>query len=279
LRRGEVTAEHVAFGALSGDFEVLLWLEAQNTSVIALIVFAFCYLLAIAMLMIGAVLSAHPIAGKVNATTPAMLTPLGVITGLLIAFLAARVWSNVDRAQAYVAQEASDIREAALLAASLPTDLSAAIRDDIKVYLRFIDQDDWPAMLEGRASLEHPPPGLPEALTTLLSYEPQHVGQRVAQQDIAHAIERALQVRRSRILLSEAAISPPQWIAIILLDALILLTIAMLHVGRHATTAINLFVFSTAVATCLVILMINDRPFTTGGVVVQPGPLHEVEQP
>ena len=79
--------------------------------------------------------------------------------------------------------------------------------------------------------------------------------------------------------MSEAAISPPQWIAIILLDALILLTIAMLHVGRHATTAINLFIFSTAVAACLVILMINDRPFNSGGIVVQQGPLHQVELP
>ena len=164
-----------------------------------------------------------------------------------------------------------DIREAVLLSESLPADLDAAIRNDIKEYLRFIDQDDWPAMLKGRASLEHPPPGLPGAITRLLSYEPQHAGQTVAQQDIAHAIEHALQARRIRILLSEAAISPPQWIAIILLDALILLTIAMLHVGRHATTAVNLFIFSTAVAACLVILMINDRPFASGGIVLQPG--------
>jgi hypothetical protein len=256
---------------------VLLWLEEQNTFVIALIIFALCYLLAVAMLIIGAVLSTHPIAGKVSATTPAMLTPLGVITGLLIAFLAARVWSTVDRAHAYVAQEASDIREAVLLSESLPADLNAAIRNDIKEYLRFIDQDDWPAMLKGRASLKHRSPGLPKALTRLLSYDPQHAGQTVAQQDIAHAIEQALQARRNRILLSEAAISPPQWIAIILLDVLILLTIAMLHVGRHATTAINLFIFSTAIAVCLVILMINDRPFTSGGNVVGPGPLHEVE--
>src|SRR5215475_6775972 len=177
----------MALGALSGGSIMLLWLEAQNTSVITLIVFAFCYLLAVAMLIIAAVLSAHPIAGKVNTTTPAMLTPLGVITGLLIAFLAARVWSTVDRAHAYVAQEASEIREAVLLSESLPADLNAAIRNDIKEYLRFIDQDDWPAMLKGRASLEHPPPGLTEALTRLLSYDPQHAGQTAAQQDIAHA--------------------------------------------------------------------------------------------
>ncbi len=258
---------------------MLWWLETQETPVIVLIVFTFCYLLAIVMLLAGAALSAHPIAGKVNATTPAMLTPLGVITGLVIAFLAARVWANVDRANAYVAQEATAIRQVVLLSEVLPADLRTTIRNDIKQYLQFVDAEDWPEMLEGRNNLRRPPPGLPEALIALLSFEPQRAGEKVAQQDIARAIEGTLQARRNRILLSEAAISPPQWIVIVVLDALMLLTIAMLHVGRHTTTAINLFVLSTAVAACVVILMINDRPFNAGGVMVGSGPLHEVALP
>jgi Protein of unknown function (DUF4239) len=255
---------------------MLWWLETQEVPVIALLVVAFCYVLAIVMLIAGAVLSAHPIAGKVNATTPAMLTPLGVITGLVIAFLAARVWSNFDRAQAYVVEEATAIRAAVLLSEVLPAEVRTPVRNDIKQYLQFVDTADWPAMLKGQSDIRQPPPGLPEALTEVLSFDPRHAGQQTAQQDIAHAIQGALQARRSRILLSEAAISPPQWIVILVLDALILLTIAMLHVGRHATTAINMFIFSTAIAACLVILMINDRPFNSGGVMIAKTPLHEV---
>jgi hypothetical protein len=37
-----------------------------------------------------------------------------------------------------------------------------------------------------------------------------------------------------------------------------------------------MFVFSTAVAACLVLLMINDRPFSPGGFVVQPASLRQV---
>jgi hypothetical protein len=258
---------------------MLSLLEAQDIPVITLVVFSFCYFLAIIMLLVGAALSAHPIAGKVNATTPAMLTPLGVIAGLLIAFLSARVWSNVDRANAFVAQEANEVREAILLSASLPVDPRTAVRDGMRRYVQFVEQDDWPAMLAGRANLVLPPPGLPETLTGLLAYDPRHAGEQVAQRDIAHAIELTLEARRNRILLSQASISVPQWIAILVLDALILLTIAMLHVGRHATTAVSLFIFSTAVATCLVILMINDRPLTSGGLVLQPRALHEVSLP
>ena len=57
-----------------------------------------------------------------------MLTPLAVILGLLIAFLASRVWSNLDRANAYVGQKASAIRESVLLADALQPDVRTAMR-------------------------------------------------------------------------------------------------------------------------------------------------------
>jgi hypothetical protein len=255
---------------------MLWWLETQDTLVIVLLVFAFCYLLAVFMFAIGTLLSRLHVARHLNATTPAMLTPLGVITGLVIAFLAARVWSNVDHAHAYVAQEATELRQAVLLADVLPPEVRAEIRSDVTRYLEFVETEDWPSMFAGRADLRQLPRGLPEALTTVLTFEPQRFGQQIAQQHAAGAIEQALQARRNRILLSQAAISPAQWFVIILLDALILLTIAMLHVGRHATTAINLFIFSTAVAACLVLLMINDRPFTSGGITVTPAVLEQI---
>jgi Protein of unknown function (DUF4239) len=80
-------------------------------------------------------------------------------------------------------------------------------------------------MLRGQEDIRQTPQGLPGALTILLSYVPQQAGQQLAQSRAVAAIEQVLQARRSRILLSEAAISPAQWIVIIVLDALILLTI------------------------------------------------------
>jgi hypothetical protein len=112
----------------------------------------------------------------------------------------------------------------------LPTQKRDTIRDDVNRYLQFVDTEDW------RANLRQLPPGLSDALTALLSFNPQGSGQREAQRRATNAVEAALQARRDRILLSEAAISPPQWIVIIVLDALILVTIAMVQVRRHITT-------------------------------------------
>jgi Protein of unknown function (DUF4239) len=255
---------------------MLWWLETQETLVIILIVFVFCYLLA-ALILIGlAVLSRSPIAGSLHVTTPAMLTPLGVILGLVIAFLAARVWANVDHANGYVVEEASGLRQAILVSAVLPSDTRDAVRKEIQNYLRFVDQVDWPAMQRRREGIQQTPLGLPDALTILLSFVPQQPGQQLAQSRAVAAIEQALQARRNRILLSEAAISPSQWIVIIVLDALVLVTIGTVHAGRLTTAAVNMAVFSTAVASCIILLMINDRPFNSGGIAVQPAALHEV---
>jgi hypothetical protein len=255
---------------------MLWWLETQETLVIVLIVFAFCYLLA-ALILVGlAILSRSPIAGALHVTTPAMLTPLAVIFGLVIAFLATRVWGNLDHAQAYVVEEASGIRDAVLVSSVLPSDTRDAFRKEIGNYLHFVDQVDWPAMLRGQEGLHQTPSGLPEALTILLSFVPQQPGQQLAQSRAVAAIEQVLQARRKRILLSEAVISLPQWMVIIVLDALVLFTIGTVHAGRYTTAAVNMAIFSTAVASCIVLLMINDRPFNSGGIVIQPTALHEL---
>lgn len=255
---------------------MLWWLETQQTLVIVLIVFTSCYLLA-ALIFVGLfVLSRSPIASALHATSPVMLTPLAVIFGLVIAFLASRVWANVDHARAYVGEEASGIRQTNLMLTVLPADTREAVRKELGNYLRFVDQVDWPAMLRGQEGIRQIPQGLPDALTILLSFVPQQPGQQLAQSRAVAAIEQVLQARRNRILLSEAAISPAQWIVIIVLDTLILITIGTIHGARNTTAAFNMTIFSTAVAACIVLLMINDRPFNTGGNVVPPTALHEL---
>jgi hypothetical protein len=255
---------------------MLLWLESQPIPVIAVLVFALCYVLAAIIFFAVATISRRPIGEQLNATTPVMLTPLAVITALLIAFLASRVWSNVDRANTYIAQEASAIRQTVLLADTLPEDTRTAVRAAVRQYLRFIDADDWPAMTQGRANLRRTPPGLTDAMKALLSFVPLEPGQQVAQERAVIAIEQALEARRHRIVLSQATISPIQWLVIFLLDVLILLTIAFVHLNRRATAVVNLIIFSTAVACCLVLLMIHDRPFSAGGITIQPDALRDV---
>jgi hypothetical protein len=256
---------------------MILWIESQPTLMIVVVVLALSYALATVVFVVASLASGSGGAHHVlRATTPSMLTPLSLVTGLLIVFIAQRVWSNFDRAHAFVAQETSAVRDTLLLADELPPDTRTKLRDDLRTYLRFIDTDDWPAMIGGRAGLDRWPPGLTDAMATLIALVPSGPGQAIAQQHAISAVERIVETRRGRILLSRTAIAPIQWIVIVILDALTLLTIAMVHLDRRATIVINLFVFSTAIGCCLALLMVNDRPFSSGGTTIEPATLREI---
>ena len=57
---------------------------------------------------------------------------------------------------------------------------------------------------------------------------------------------------------------------------LVLLTLAMIHLGNQVAMAVTMFTFSTAVAVCLVLLMVYDRLFSSSGFVIRPTVLRAV---
>jgi len=253
----------------------MLWLEAQWTTVIALVVFGACYMLTAAIFCLAAILSRRAVAKDLKEVAP-VLTPLCIILGLLIGFLAARVWANLDRANQYLGQEAGALRETILLTDALPSDVRTGVRQAVKKQIDFIESKEWPAMASGSANLHSVAVGLAEAMTALLSFTPVQSNQQLAQQRALAAIEQALEARRNRVLLSEAEIAPLQWIVIIGLAVLILVTLAMVLIQERLAMAIAMFIYSTGIAVCLVLLMSYDRPFGTGGFVVQPTVLRDI---
>ena len=74
---------------------MLVWIESQSTAIIALIVFGAAYVSAALIFCVAALLSRRPIGKVLQSVTPGILSPLGTILGILIAFLAVRVWTNL----------------------------------------------------------------------------------------------------------------------------------------------------------------------------------------
>jgi hypothetical protein len=128
-------------------------------------------------------------------------------------------------------------------------------------------------MLSGSAKMQTSVPGLTDAMSTLLSFVPENPGQQIVQQRTMVAIEQALDARRHRILLSEASVLPMQWIVILVLATLMLVTVAIVHIERPHAMAANLFILSTALGVCLMLLLVNDRPFSAGGFQIRPDSL------
>ena len=255
---------------------MIYWIESQSTPAIIGIVFCLCYAFAAAVFGFAAALSRRHIAEQLKTISPVTLTPLAVILGLLIVFLAARVWENVGRANEYIGQEAGALSKVMLLANALPKEVRTKVQTAIMQHVDFVLARDWPEMASMRANQRTEPVGLTNAMAALFSFTPTQSDQVLAQQRAVAAVEQAFEVRRNRIRLSQAEIAWVQWVVIFILAILILATTAMIHMGKPAAMAATLFIFSTAVASSVVLLMENDRPFATGGITLTPAAFRDV---
>ena len=96
--------------------------------------------------------------------SPGLLPPLGIIFGLLVAFIAAQVWGNQDRADTAVNHEASALRAVVLLSRAFPDDAQTRIRVLVDRHIQEAQDVEWPAMARQRATLTMIPDALRQAL-------------------------------------------------------------------------------------------------------------------
>ena len=96
------------------------WLHDLPIVWMALVVFGFTYLLAAGIYGLVTILAKGERASAFKVISPGMLPPLGIIFGLFVAFTAAQVWSDNERANAAVDREASALRAVVVLTAAFP---------------------------------------------------------------------------------------------------------------------------------------------------------------
>jgi hypothetical protein len=207
--------------------------------------------------------------------SPGLLSPLGVLFGLLSAFIAAQVWGDIDRANAAVNHEASALRAIVLLSRPFPAEAQARIRALVSQHIRDAQEVEWPAMARQRATLAMIPSALGQALEVALALPATSEGQVVAQREIVANIDNALDARRQRILVSRSEVNWAKWFVLLIEAACTLIAIAIVHSGNPATARYAMGLFSTAIAVCLFLLLASDRPFT-GQLSVRPTPLVNV---
>jgi hypothetical protein len=228
------------------------WLHNLPIVWMALLVFGFTYLLAAGICGFVTALAKGERARAFKAISPGMLPPLGIIFGLFVAFTAAQVWSDNERANVAVDREASALRAVVVLAATFPGEPESHFRALIRRHIDQAATQEWPMMAQGTATLRFTPPLLAEALQLTLALTPNSEGQKTAQREIATALETAFDARRQRIF-----------------------AIAMIHCDNRIAAAITVGLFATGVAASVLLIAAHDRPFT-GEISVGPGPLLQV---
>ena len=133
----------------------------------------------------------------------------------------------------------------------------------------------WPTIAEQRVTLASLPMTLMEALQYTLSFKTADENQTTAQREIVNALQRAMEARRQRIVISQSTVSSVKWAAILLQGLCTLIAIAMVHSDNRMTCAIALTLFATGVAICVLMIAAYTRPFR-GEISVGPDLLQQV---
>ena len=208
------------------------WIHALPVGWMAVVLFGGTYLGAAAIYLLVMSLAVGERARAFKGISPGLLPPLGIIFGLLVAFVAAQVWSDVDRANTAINREASALRAVVLLSGAFPGEAAGRLRALIRRHIQDAQTEEWPAMARQRATLSMIPIPLAEALQTTLTLTTHGEGQVAAQREIVAALENALDARRQRILVSRSEVNWVKWTALVIQALCTLTAIAMVHIDR-----------------------------------------------
>jgi hypothetical protein len=104
------------------------WFLSLPIPWMAFIIFAATYLIAACVYLAVVRLAVGDRARAFKAFSPGMLSPLGIIFGLLVGFVAVQVWNDFDKAKLAVATEASAVRAVVLFAETLPDEQRMQLR-------------------------------------------------------------------------------------------------------------------------------------------------------
>jgi hypothetical protein len=238
------------------------WLHDLDVVWIVLIVFAAVALL-VGVVWFVAMRAATGVRGAaMQSVSPGLLPALGIVFALIVGFLAVGVWGDSDKAKDAVSSEASALRSVVLLSNELP----AATGEQMRVLVRRQIDDavhrEWPVMAEQHANLEAIPAPLAQALDVAVTFKPASAGQIDAQRELVSSLQKALDARRQRIIVSGSRVNAVKWLGLLALALVMLIAIACVHSTNRRAAALALALYGAAVAVVVTMLLAQDRPFT-----------------
>jgi uncharacterized MnhB-related membrane protein len=239
------------------------------------VVFAFSYLVGAAIYLMVVLSAVGERARSFKALSPGMLPPLGFFFGLFVAFTAAQVWSDGDKANSAVLREATALSAVVTLASSFPGDPEARLRALVRRHIEEAATQEWPMMASRAETLSLSSRALTDAVRLTLGLAPSNSGQQIAQREIITALGNALDARQQRIVISRSEVNFIKWSCLFLLAVCALIAIVMVHSDNRLTAMIASGMFATGVAASALLILAHDRPFT-GQISISATPLMQV---
>ena len=252
------------------------WIHNLPIIWMAVVIFSFCYLMAAVVFLAVSALARRPSGSAFRGFSAGMLSPLGVIFGLLVAFIAAQVWNDVEHARVAVEREASSLRSVVLLAAAFPGDAESRVRELVRHHVEDAVSQEWPRMADQSATIRDSSPALSSALQIAIALDPKSPGQITAQRELVARLEDALEARRQRIIFSRSNVNWIKWLCVFAQALFVIIGIAFVHFDSRGASVVAIAIFTTGFAVSVLLIASHDCPFT-GQISIRPDVLLQVQ--
>lgn len=196
---------------------------------------------------------------KLQGVAPPFLNVIGVLFGLMLAFIANDTWNAHDKANHAVHREADALRSLRLLGEPLPQPQRSALHQLLRHYAQS-SADEWGALALRRSQADVQASA--DAILRLVA-DP-HTAQVVGVSVQAQMLRKATELREDRSLrlaLSQLHVNPLKWLGMAFLGWLTLLSIAAVHLDNRRAAAVALTLFALSAAPTAAIVLIQGNPF------------------
>jgi hypothetical protein len=210
---------------------------------------------------------------KLNGIVAPFFSSVAILFALLTGFLANDVGDRNRHAVRAVQTEAGEIRNVYALSVASVSDMTD-IRTAMKVYVKSVLGDEWPAMQARRFS-----PRTDAAFDDLLREvsDPSITRDASAPVHVAllGAAIRAGTARNERLSLAADQTNDLKWLSVLLLGLITQLALSLVHMDRPRAMLTALTVFGTGAVVALGIIALQEQPYE-GAFRVSPAPLENL---
>lgn len=209
----------------------------------------------------------NDVAGPLYAT-------LGVIYGVLLAFVVVIVWQSYDKSQTNVEKEANCLLDIYLDAECFQKDFKESVRGLIKEYADEVVNNEWKLLAAGQGSPEAA--GIVKKMWNYYSaYSPATETERVFFAESIRKLNEMVEFRRMRLVESRTGVEPVLWFVLIA-GAAVTISFTFFFGAENLKAQVLMSVLlAVLISLILLTILLFDYPFT-GDVSIKPVPFQRV---
>jgi Protein of unknown function (DUF4239) len=185
---------------------------------------------------------------------------IGVIYGVLLAFVVSATWNQYNAAAQRIEQEASSLQELWHLKSVFPPAMQKTIEHDLSNYFNSVVSREWALMAQGGEDIQAEN-DLEDLQKTYFKFKPQTFGESDLYTESLHHLASIREYRRLRLFEARMVIPKVMWLIMIVMGVFVV-GISYFFGMRYTMSQVVLITTLVAMITSLLLLIkLLDNPF------------------